>query len=24
VRTAIQVGLWGGMKVEIDMLAVSR
>ncbi len=24
VRTAIQVGLWGGMKVEIDMLAISR
>ena len=24
VRTAIQVGLWGGMKVEIDMLAVCK
>ncbi len=24
VRTAIEVVLWGGMKIEIDMLAVSR
>ncbi len=24
VRTAIEVGLWGGMKVEIDMLAVRK
>jgi 2-iminobutanoate/2-iminopropanoate deaminase len=24
VRTAIQAVLWGGMKIEIDMMAVAR